>query len=503
MAVEAWDRLGAAAQAVERGRGVVAEARGALVTALALAGVEVPPDAGLPLLVARAGVLCEVAAARAAQHLALTQAEAQVVLRTAALVQAQRVLADWQVRWSAALQAANLPPGFGIDAARDDLTTLEVLAADRRAHLELADRIAKMEANVAGYAAAVEGLATDLGMAADVAARLGDAIEVRLAAAAVTLGRIADLDQKLARAARETEAQRLALSGIEARIAAMVAGFGAADAGDLGRRLAQAAARVQALDETQRAGEALRQVLDVPTVDAARAALAGLDRDVLTAEALRLGDAVTARGAAAQAAFADLALAQRQLDAVGGDDAVLRLAEAHETLLLEIAEGARDHLARRLGLIAVEHGLRRYRESHRSAMIEAASAVFRKMTQGAYIRLATQPEGEREVIVLVDADGRSKRADHRSLSRGTLCQLYLALRVAAYHGRAAQGPVPPFIADDIMESFDDNRAAETFEVLAGMAGAGQVIYLTHHRHLCDIARVVCPQVRLHQLGAGV
>jgi uncharacterized protein YhaN len=78
--------------------------------------------------------------------------------------------------------------------------------------------------------------------------------------------------------------------------------------------------------------------------------------------------------------------------------------------------------------------------------------------------------------------------------------LYLALRVAAYHERAGLGPVPPFVADDIMETFDDDRAAETFQVLAGMAGRGQVIYLTHHRHLCDIARAVCPQVRLHRLG---
>ena len=498
VAVEAWDALGAAVQRAERARGAVAEAREGLSAALALAGVTVLPDQGLAVLMARAGVLCEAAAARAAQHLAWTRAQGQVVTRRAALVEAHAALERWQGRWSAALLAAKLPHGHEVDLARDDLATLDAFAADHRAHLELADRIGKMAANVAAYAAAVDALAADLGLAADAPARLGDAIAARLSAAAVTAGRIAELDGKLAVAAHETDTQRLALSRIEERIAAMVAGFGAADAADLGRRLAQAADRCRTLDEVRRAGEALRQTLKMASVDAARAALAGLDGDVLEAESLGLGDDVKARGEVAQAAFAALSETQRQLDAVGGDDAVLRLAERRETLLLEIAEGARDHLARKLGLIAVEHGLRRYRDQHRSAMIEAASQAFRTMTRGAYIGLATQPDGAREVLVALAAGGGSKRAG--DLSKGTRFQLYLSLRVAAYHERAALGPVPPFIADDIMETFDDDRAAEAFEVLAGMAGVGQVIYLTHHQHLCDIARRVCPQVRLHDLG---
>jgi uncharacterized protein YhaN len=37
-----------------------------------------------------------------------------------------------------------------------------------------------------------------------------------------------------------------------------------------------------------------------------------------------------------------------------------------------------------------------------------------------------------------------------------------------------------------METFDDFRAEEAFRLLAGMAATGQVIYFTHHRHLCEI-----------------
>jgi uncharacterized protein YhaN len=57
----------------------------------------------------------------------------------------------------------------------------------------------------------------------------------------------------------------------------------------------------------------------------------------------------------------------------------------------------------------------------------------------------------------------------------------------------------PFVADDIMEPFDDDRSEEAFGLLAKMAELGQVIYLTHHQHLCAIAQKVCPNVRVHRL----
>ena len=72
--------------------------------------------------------------------------------------------------------------------------------------------------------------------------------------------------------------------------------------------------------------------------------------------------------------------------------------------------------------------------------------------------------------------------------------------MAGYHEFARIRPPVPFIADDIMETFDDLRAEEALGLLANMGKVGQVIYLTHHRHLCEIARRTCPGVRIHQLS---
>jgi hypothetical protein len=50
-----------------------------------------------------------------------------------------------------------------------------------------------------------------------------------------------------------------------------------------------------------------------------------------------------------------------------------------------------------------------------------------------------------------------------------------------------------------METFDDFRAEEALRLLAAMARRGQVVYFTHHRHLCEMAKVVEPSVKIHVL----
>ncbi len=104
---------------------------------------------------------------------------------------------------------------------------------------------------------------------------------------------------------------------------------------------------------------------------------------------------------------------------------------------------------------------------------------------------------DNELLIAKGVDGSSKIAS--DLSKGTRFQLYLALRVAGYHEFARAHAPAPFLADDIMETFDDFRAEEAFRLLAGMAATGQVVYFTHHRHLCEIARTVEPSVVIHDL----
>ena len=189
-----------------------------------------------------------------------------------------------------------------------------------------------------------------------------------------------------------------------------------------------------------------------------------------------------------------------RVEAVGGDGAVAKIEEEKRTLLLDIEDRALRYLRLKLGAAAAEQALRAYRDRHRSSMMARASEAFATISRGAYTGLAAQPEKDGEILIALAAGGGSKEA--AELSKGTRFQLYLALRVAGYYEFVASRQPVPFIADDIMETFDDFRAEEAFRLFGEMAQVGQVIYLTHHPHLCEIARRVCPGATVHELAAG-
>jgi uncharacterized protein YhaN len=163
-----------------------------------------------------------------------------------------------------------------------------------------------------------------------------------------------------------------------------------------------------------------------------------------------------------------------------------------------MSEAALDFLKLNLGHKLAEQAINRYRDKHRSGMMEATETAFAQLTDGKYSTLQTQSNGKEETLLALDKDGTAKRADE--MSKGTRFQLYLALRAAAYDQLAEQGTCLPFICDDIFETFDENRTRAACRVMERIGQRGQAIYLTHHRHVVEIAQEVCgDRVQVHEL----
>lgn len=153
----------------------------------------------------------------------------------------------------------------------------------------------------------------------------------------------------------------------------------------------------------------------------------------------------------------------------------------------------------RVGHLLADAAIRRYRDVHRSAMMQAAEIAFKELTNGAYQGLKTQVDGTTELLVAIQAsDGAAKQA--YDMSKGTRFQLYLALRAAAYDQMAQNGTVLPFFCDDIFETFDEDRTRAACKLMHRVGLKGQSIYLTHHKHVVDIARQVCGEkVHVHTI----
>ncbi|MFU8881598.1 MAG: ATP-binding protein, partial [Rhodobacterales bacterium] len=324
------------------------------------------------------------------------------------------------------------------------------------------------------------------------------ALQARRQAALRGQDRRQDVQDKLDAATRAAATIRDRLNAQNRRLDEVCAHLACADTDALLEAVDQARQRQSLSTQCDQLIRDICEGMGTDRLEDAVADLDGLERALLAAERDGMAAAQQRQAEALQQLYAGLSQCRARLDAVGGDDAVARLQARRQTLLLHIEEEVRAHLRQRLGLVVVDHALQRYRDSHRSAMMQRASEAFAVITRGAYSRLAAQLEGDREVLVAIAANGASKLA--RDLSKGTRFQLYLALRVAGFHEIAGTRATIPFIADDILETFDDDRAGETFALLAGMAAVGQVIYLTHHRHLCEIARKACPAMRMHDLS---
>lgn len=156
---------------------------------------------------------------------------------------------------------------------------------------------------------------------------------------------------------------------------------------------------------------------------------------------------------------------------------------------MQIEEAILDYLKRDFGLRVAEEAIRRYRDRHRSEMMASTERAFAELTNGAYRTLLTQPDGASEILLAVDASRTPKQIG--DMSKGTRFQLYLALRAAAYEQMVAQRVQLPFFCDDVFETFDEDRTRSACRLMERIGRSGQAIYLTHHRHVVEIAKEVC------------
>ncbi|SOC39541.1 AAA domain-containing protein [Rhizobium subbaraonis] len=484
------------------------EARGLADRLAAALGARAPDtisaavlDELLDLAQERADALAESTARRQAAAEAHRLAKQRLAERTVALKAAHAAIEDWRAAWAAAGEGTWLAAaGLAGEAARvgERLPLIHALSRLVEARRELDRRIDGMRRDEADYRRRATELAAQAGdePAAD---PLGivKALSERLQRARDMQARRKDLEAELDRLEKERIAleERSAFHDQRSRDICVALGCETlSEASFALERYREREDLRQRVDDT--AHDLARQML-AASAEEAEAALIATDEAELLAEKDRLRAVHEDRDAEVREVHAARIKAKEQLAAIGADGTAAMLEERRRTLIMDLAERARGYLSTRAGILATEAALRLYRERHRSAMMRHASDAFRTISGGEYAGLATIVEKEQEILVATAAAGGTKLA--RELSKGTRFQLYLALRVAGYHEIAANREILPFVADDIMETFDDGRSLNTFRLMAEMSKVGQVIYLTHHQHLRDIAREACPDVVIHAL----
>jgi uncharacterized protein YhaN len=432
----------------------------------------------------------------------VAQIEREKIRRTTDADRANTALQNWQNQWSELCQGCWLGDRGPIPTTaivQEILNVLPELGKVLALKSDTDDRVRKMEEDQRRYCVGLREIAWELGIdteAIDVEALRR---EVDRALAVLTKR---GTDLSAARTAMQEATKKAGelandLGTHRGRAEEICTGLEVASLAKAAIRLAKISKKTEIENDINDEQLEILTNMGAETIEAAEAALEDADRDTLQGELNSAEIELEALDTTWRNHYAAVTTAQAALDAVGGDERAAVIEAQRRTVLLEIEVGTRRYLSLAAGVIATTKALWLYRDRHRSSMLEHASKAFHLVTCGAYSRLVAQPDGDGDVLIAIQADGTSKRASE--LSKGTRFQLYLALRVAGYSEFAKSRPAVPFIADDIMEAFDDPRSEEALRLFAGMSKVGQVIYFTHHGHIAAKAREVCPSATVHEL----
>ncbi|MFC1524211.1 hypothetical protein ACFL6N_05405, partial [Thermodesulfobacteriota bacterium] len=177
---------------------------------------------------------------------------------------------------------------------------------------------------------------------------------------------------------------------------------------------------------------------------------------------------------------------KKELQLMDGSTQAAEAAEKMEQVAARIRRLVEQYTRIKLAAMVLKDEIERYREEHQDPVLQIASRFFSELTLGSFIGLRTDVDDHSNPI-LVGIRQDNTRLTVEAMSSGSCDQLYLALRLATLEWRLETSEPMPFIVDDILINFDDDRSRATLRALADLGEKNQVILFTHHRQIVNEA----------------
>lgn len=177
---------------------------------------------------------------------------------------------------------------------------------------------------------------------------------------------------------------------------------------------------------------------------------------------------------------------QNEIREKDGNALAAKASEEAEAHLSSITQNAEHYLRFQIAALILEQQIENYRKENQAPVLCRAGELFSKLTLGSYAGLRDELDSSGKPILLgIRQNDLEVAVD--GMSDGSRDQLYLALRIATLEQHLKKGEPMPFVVDDILIGFDDNRTRVCLEVLAELSTNIQVLLFTHHRRVLDLA----------------
>ncbi|WP_164527814.1 YhaN family protein [Georhizobium profundi] len=357
----------------------------------------------------------------------------------------------------------------------------------RREEDNRARRVAGIERDIRGFRQSVEALVSklDASMSGFPPAEAIRVFHDRAQAArtADTMDRQARQD--ISEAEEGLSEANAARVDAEERLAALVAGFGQAPDADAiaGRLIERDGLRVSLSRCRSRLGE----VAAGEDEASIRAAIQEADRDAALPDLAQLSEDIHRLDGEVDELFAQLAAEKARREGMMGAKGAELAAFERKAAEAELVQVARQWAVLKFGSLLLGAAMERQRAAQSNPMLQRAGALFSAITEGRFDGLRQQfDENDRPTVVAVRSNADFVGAS--GMSDGTRDQLYLALRLSYLEDYAERNEPAPFIADDIFQTFDDERTLATLKVLGETSERIQPIVFTHHGHVVELAR---------------
>jgi uncharacterized protein YhaN len=191
---------------------------------------------------------------------------------------------------------------------------------------------------------------------------------------------------------------------------------------------------------------------------------------------------------------------KNELARMDGSGKAAELAEESQQDLAKIRRLTERYIRLKLSTKILREEIERYRAENQDPVLKIASGYFKDLTLGSFAGLRTDIDDQgHPVLIGVRPNGSWLQVG--GMSSGTCDQLYLALRLATLEWRIQSSEPMPFIVDDILINFDDQRSKATLKALSNLAEKTQVILFTHHGQVFEDAKSLTSNDRvfIHQL----
>lgn len=176
-----------------------------------------------------------------------------------------------------------------------------------------------------------------------------------------------------------------------------------------------------------------------------------------------------------------------ELSKMDGSATAAEMAEEVQGIVARLETDVEQYVRLRLASVILSQAIESYREKHQGPIMKRSSELFTHVTLGSFEGLRLEFDEKGDAVLVGVRPGGKEIVGVKGMSDGTTDQLYLSVRLASLETYLEKNEPIPFIVDDILIKFDDDRATATLQALAQLSQHTQVIFFTHHRRLVELA----------------